>query len=106
SALVYQPDLVGAHTLLAELYGGLNQRNEKGEYRRGYKDIELKHRKDMLKYTRANGKGSSETAQDFEERLKPLQQDVDQLEKYVEDQNNRFDNMRNRIARISNRAEE
>lgn len=103
SALLYHNDPAVAHEALADLYAGLADR---GDRRHGYMDIELVHRKAALKYTRAAGRPSGEKEKQFKDRLAGMQKEVDQLEKFVEDQSAKFENMRRRLTRVSTRAQE
>jgi hypothetical protein len=86
-ALLYEPDLLPAHEALALLYG-----------ERGYLDLALHHRTRQLHLTRQAGPRTDETSEAFERRLEPLVGQVDELERAVQDQENRFVVRTHRLA--------
>jgi tetratricopeptide (TPR) repeat protein len=80
NALLLNPDLAQAHARLADYYTELR-----------YADLVLKHRKELLRLTRASGPHPGESDESYQRRLDDLQQNVSQLDDDVREMLNVFE---------------
>ena len=96
-SLLLRPDQYLVHAQLAELYNKQGFPGEDGRWHRGFKDLELLHRKATLKHVR---RGADESPAQFEQRTQLLRDQVEQLQKVVDRDLDGLENSRHRYRQV------
>jgi hypothetical protein len=90
SAVLLAPDHIQAHQWLAVLYGRPSD-VERAQRRPGYLDLRLKHLEEVLRVLRKAGRFPGETEDEYNDRLKPRETEIKDLDKLVKDNQNKYE---------------